>query len=287
MIRSRGSMAGLVYLCCMKRLFFGCVIPFALALLSYKPELKCEVKNEVFSTGEEIRYQALYNWGFIWLEAGEVVFKVNEGDHQGRPAYHITGVGGSYPSYDWIYKVRDRFETWLDTNSFRPYRYIRDVNEGGRTFYNECFFNNQKSKAYCITREKKKQPRLDTVPFSECALDPMAMIYYARTLDFSKCKINDTLPIELFLDNKIYKLYIRYLGKENFKIDKTTYRCIKFSPKLVEGTIFKGGEGMVVWATDDQNRIPLFVEAPILVGTIKAKILSWKGLKYKFEARLN
>lgn len=241
----------------------------------------------MFSSGEEVTYMTMYNWGFIWLDAGEVTFKIQLDDYKGTPCYHIIGAGGTYPSYDWIYKVRDRFESWVDTATLKPFRYIRDVKEGGRTFYNECFFNFHTLKAYCVTKEQKKLPRLDTVSISSCAFDPMTMIFFSRTIDYSAYKTNDTIPITLFLDNKEYPLYLRYYGKEVLKMDdNNSFRCIKFKPKLVEGTIFKGGEGMTVWATDDKNRIPVYVEAPILVGSVKAKIIRWKGLRNKLEAKV-
>lgn len=252
-----------------------------------KPQIEdCSVLNEAFFSGEELTYKALYNWGFIWLEAGEVTFRIEKDLHKGMPCYKISGIGGSYPSYDWIYKVRDRFECWVDTVTLRPYRYIRDVNEGGRTFYNECFFNYKKMKAYCVTKEHKKLPRLDTVSIASCSFDPLTMIYYSRIIDYKKYKVNDTIPISLFLDNEIFSLYLRNLGKSTLKIDdKNEFNCLKFSPKLVEGTIFRGGEGMTVWATDDENRIPLYVEAPILVGSVKAKIIRWKGLRNPLSSK--
>ncbi|TAL59399.1 MAG: DUF3108 domain-containing protein [Bacteroidetes bacterium] len=245
------------------------------------PIIECDINNDAFFSGEEIKYEISYNWGLIWLDAGQVTFKVEMAEHKGIPCYKLSGIGGTYPSYDWIYKVRDRFECWVDTTTLKPFRYIRDVKEGGRTFYNECFFNYQKQKAYCVTLEKKKSPRMDTVPISLCSFDPLTMIYFSRNINYSKYTMNDTIPISLFLDNKIYPLYIRYLGKDKLKMAGKTMSCIKFSPLLVAGTIFKGGEGMKVWATDDMNKIPLHVEAPIMVGTVKANVVSWKGLRNK------
>jgi hypothetical protein len=252
------------------------------------PPIECVVNNDAFFSGEEIDYSISYNWGMIWLDAGHVKFKVEMSDYKGMPCYKLSGIGGTYPSYDWIYKVRDRFECWVDTVTLKPYRYIRDVKEGGRTFYNECFFNYQTQKAYCVTIEKKKSPRLDTVSISSCSFDPLTMIYFSRNIDYSKYVKNDTIPISLFLDNKVYPLFIRYTGKDKYKIaDKSEYSCIKFSPLLVEGTIFSGGEGMKVWATDDMNKIPLHVEAPNLVGTVRANVVSWKGLRNKMDSKKN
>ncbi len=246
------------------------------------PAVNCDIENTSFYSGEELEYEISYNWGLIWLQAGKVTFKVELSDFKGIPCYKLSGIGGTYPSYDWVYKVRDRFECWVDTISLKPYRYIRDVKEGGRTFYNECYFNHQKQKAYCVTIDKNKAPRLDTVPFSSCSFDPLTMIYFSRNINYATHKVNDTIPISLFLDNKMYSLYIRYLGMDKLKLeDKSKLDCITFSPLLVEGTIFKGGEGMKVWATNDKNKIPLHVEAPIMVGTVKANVISKKGLRNK------
>ena len=55
---------------------------------------------------------------------------------------------------------------------------------------------------------------------------------------------------------------------------------------LVEGTIFKAGDDMTVWVTDDKNKLPLYVETPILVGTIKAKLKSYEGLKNPMSAKI-
>ena len=267
---------------------------FSLSFFSYRhtyhiaprTTVDCEIQNIAIYSGEEINYSISYHWGIIWLEAGQVTFKVEKDVYKGIPCYKMSGTGGTYPSYDWIYKVRDRFECWVDTVTLKPYRYLRDIHEGGRTFYNECFFNYSKKKAYCVTTERKKSPRLDTVSIESCTFDPLTMIYFSRNVDFSKYKSNDTIPISLFLDNHVYPLYFRYLGKEMLKLDdKNTFKCIKFSPKLVDGTIFKGGEGMTVWGTDDQNKIPLYVEAPILVGTVRVSVVKWNGLRNKIEAK--
>lgn len=247
---------------------------------SVLPAIECDINNDAFHSGEELQYEISYNWGLIWLDAGQVTFKVEMAEHKGIPCYKLSGIGGTYPSYDWIYKVRDRFECWVDTVTLKPLRYIRDVKEGGRNFYNECYFNQQKQKAYCVTIEAKKPPRLDTVSMSACSFDPLTMIYFSRNINYAKYRVKDTIPISLFLDNNTYPLYIRYIGKEKYKMrNKETVDCIKFSPLLVAGTIFKGGEGMRVLATDDMNKIPIHIEAPILVGTVKANLASWKGLR--------
>jgi hypothetical protein len=103
------------------------------------------------------------------------------------------------------------------------------------------------------------------------------MIYYARNIDFSKNNIGDVIPIVMYLDNKIYSLTIRYLGKETIKTETGLVACIKFNPKLIPGTMFKDGDEMTVWVSDDENKIPVLIEAPILIGQVKAKLKSATG----------
>lgn len=247
----------------------------------------CEVKNEAFTYGEVTSYKVYYNWGFIWVSAGEVTFKVDTGHCLGKKALHLSGDGISYEKYDWVLKVRDRFDSWTDTSSLKPYHYIRNTQEGSRRYYNDCYFDFRKQHAYCITKEPQKPPTLDTVRIQLCTFDPMTMIYYARTIDFSKYKVNDTIPISLFLDNQVYHQYIRYVGREIFEAEGFgKFYCIKFRPLLIEGTIFKGGEGMTVWVTDDKNHLPVYVETPILVGKIKVYLRSYSGMKNPLSSRI-
>jgi len=43
---------------------------------------------------------------------------------------------------------------------------------------------------------------------------------------------------------------------------------------------------MFVWVTDDENRIPIVVEASILVGSVKAVFVGAEGLKNPFDAEI-
>ncbi len=95
------------------------------------------------------------------------------------------------------------------------------------------------------------------------------------------------IPIRMIVDGKVYDLYIRYLGKEIIETrEDRKFRCLKFTPLVVPGTIFKSGEDMTVWVTDDLNRIPIIVEAKVLVGSIKAVFIDAKGLRNPVSAEI-
>jgi hypothetical protein len=88
----------------------------------------------------------------------------------------------------------------------------------------------------------------------------------------------------MFLDNEVYELYIRYMGKETVKTKYGKFKAIKFKPLLVKGTIFSGGEKMTVWVSDDANHVPIRIESPIVVGTIKIDMMAYKNLRYPLSS---
>ncbi|MBS1655356.1 MAG: DUF3108 domain-containing protein, partial [Bacteroidetes bacterium] len=184
---------------------------------------------------------------------------------------HITGDGKTNSSYDWVYKVRDKYETYIDTATLRPLKFIRNVNEGGYKHYENITFNPSANTAVTNAGVFK-------VP--DCVQDVLSAVYYARNIDFNRYKSGDQIPFNMFLDNEVYNMYIRYLGKETVKTKYGKFNAIKFKPLLIKGTIFQGGENMTVWVSDDSNHIPLRIESPIVVGKVKIDMMDYKNLRY-------
>jgi hypothetical protein len=248
----------------------------------------CVVKNTAFASGEELHYQVTYNWGMIWLESAQASFKVSSEQYNGKKCYVFNGSGSTLPKYDWFFKVRDEFETRVDSASFRPILFKANIHEGSKRDKHTYVFNHAQKKAYTLINYGTKPLKRDTVKINSCSIDVLTAIYYARNIDYSDCKVNDTISISLFLDGNLYAIYVRYLGKEVFTSKELgKYNCIKFSPLLVEGSIFKKGEGMTVWVSNDKNKIPIYIETPITVGMVKVKLIRYKGLRNEETAKIS
>jgi len=235
----------------------------------------CGLRNTSFAEGESLRYKVFYNMGRLWAGAGEVVFSVGRTNVSGRPAYHIVGDGRTYKNYEWFYKVRDKYESYIDMETMLPLRFVRNVNEGGFKFYNDISFDHRAGRAV-TTRAVFNVPR--------CVQDVLSAIYYARNIDYSSYKPGARIPFSMFLDDKVHNLFIRYLGKERIRTKYGTFNTIKFSPLLVEGTLFKGGEGMVVWVSDDANHVPVRIHSPIAVGSVKVDLIDYRNLRNAFTS---
>jgi hypothetical protein len=236
------------------------------------------VNNTAFQAGEIITFKVFYSVIGAKLGAGEATFTSNLEKFQGKPVYHIIGEGKTYSIYDGIFKVRDRYESYIDTGTLQPYRFIRNVNEGSYKKYENVTFNKATNTAITNSGVYK-------VP--ACVQDVLSAIYYARNIDFDKYKKDDKITFSMFLDNEVYEMYIRYLGKETVKTSYGKFRAIKFKPLLIKGTIFEGGEKMTVWVSDDGNRIPVRIESPISLGSVKVDMIYNRNLRHRLSSLIS
>lgn len=237
----------------------------------------CGIRNMSFREGEYLQYKVYYNMSAIWVGAGVASFKITGEEMNGRKVYHLKGEGRTLKSYDWFFKVYDTYESFVDMETLLPLKFLRNVDEGGFKIYNNVTFNHSMGQAISTNGVFK-------IP--NCIQDVISAIYYARNIDYSKLKPGDKIPFSMFLDDKVYNLYIRYNGRETIKTKYGTFKTIKISPLLIEGTIFKGGEKMMVWVTDDDNHIPVRVDSPILVGSITVDLLAFENLRSPLTALL-
>ena len=238
----------------------------------------CMLENFSFSSGEVVKFKIFYNVIGLYVDAGNASFTVENMKLNNKPVYHVTGLGSSNPSYDWIFKVRDKYESFIDTVNLKPLKFLRHVEEGTFRKDESVLFNHL---------ERKAVSTKGTYPISDCIQDVLSSIYYARNIEFSRYKIGDKIPISMFLDDAVHEIYIRYMGKEIIKTRYGKFRAIKFKPMLISGTIFEGGELMSVWVSDDSNHVPLRIESPITVGSVKVDMMGYKNLRYPLQSLIS
>jgi hypothetical protein len=234
-------------------------------------QAQCKIDNLAFAVGEKLEYSIYYNWGPIWVYAGDVDFKADTTTRHGKEAFHFVSTGQSKPSYDWFFKVRDRFESWAERGSLRPIEFYRNTSEGNYQVSNWYLFDADSKTVTLATSTSKRPYKKETKPSHACLFDVLTASYYTRCLNFEKMQEGSKIPVHTLLDNTLCDLYIRYLGRETIKHrNSESVACLKFKAKVAEGSVFKGGEDITVWVSDDAAHIPIKIEAKILVGSVKA-----------------
>jgi hypothetical protein len=227
-----------------------------------------KISNIPFKEGEVLEY--LIHIGVIDAGTARLELKAEEKTIQGRKILHSVGIGKSKGMFEYLFKIRDRYETYLDSEGVFPWLFIRRVDEGGYKINQDYKFFQHKNQI-----DNGKGQLFDTPEYLQ---DMLSAFYYARTIDFSDAKKGDVYTINSFVDNKVFPLKIKFVGIENVETKTGTYNCYKFNPVVQSGRIFKNEHDLNVWITNDGNKIPILAEANILFGSIKAEIIHYEGL---------
>ncbi|MBN2165667.1 MAG: DUF3108 domain-containing protein [Marinilabiliaceae bacterium] len=263
------------------------IVFFILFVFAFALNAQCVEKNDRFQWGEKIDYQVYYNWHFIWMNAGHVSFSVKKKTYRSLPVYHFFSTGNTYGKYDFFYTVRDTFESFVDTATLAPLLAMRKSNEGGSSVYESYRFEKSKGRIFSRLKKDDEAEIISEIVWQDCTVDVLTMVYWARNIEFLKYKKGDRIPIRMVVDGKIHDLYIIFQGRDIVETKEgRRFRCLKFTPLLMEGTLFEAGDDMTVWVTDDENRMPILVEAKVLVGSVKAMFYNAKALRYPIKAEI-
>ncbi len=229
-----------------------------------------KIDNKAFQAGEKLEYRLHYgliNAGTASLYVEKSTQKIGD-----RELLHIIGKGNTNSSFDWIYRVRDRYESYIDAEGVFPWMFVRDVDEGGFKINQSYEFAQHKQTV--ATSEGK------TFETPEAVQDMLSSFYYARTIDFSEAKVGEVFTVNSFVDGKVWPLKIRFVGREDLKTNGHKYKTLKFHPVVQTGRMFKHEEDVTVWVSDDDNKIPLLAQGKIFIGSIKMEITHYEGLAH-------
>ncbi|MBU2493385.1 MAG: DUF3108 domain-containing protein [Bacteroidetes bacterium] len=232
-----------------------------------------KIKNTAFKVGEKLTFDVKY--GFVTAGVAEMAIPKMKKIF-GRNAYHITFQVNTVPSFDPFYKVRDRYETYLDNEGLFPWRFEQHIREGGYSRDFSAFFDQRNGKA------KTSEGSYD-IP--EYVNDIVSAFYLARTFDYTKLKIGDRFNLQNFYKDKVYPLDVVFKGKETIEVSAGTFDCIIVEPLVQEGGLFKSEGNIIVWLSDDELRIPIKVKTKVLIGSIDAELTAYEGLAGKLKAK--
>lgn len=272
----------------MKRVNFKTAIFAAIIILFFTSSEfdSIVVKNTSFKPGEFVGYDIYYNWGFIWIHAGNVNFSVGEVYYKKKPSYRFYVAGNSLNTFDRFYHIRDTLMSIADKETLLPYYYKRATHEDSYWAQDEYFFFNTTARRTSLVadcRRRKGVRTVDTLTFNGNVTDLVTVFYRVRNINFDQMKVNQKYTFSIVFDNdkKPFNLNFRYLGKGDVKLKNgKKYHCIMLRPLLIKGNVFKDEDGMTIWLSDDRNRIPVMIESKIRVGSVKAMLTNAANTLY-------
>lgn len=225
-----------------------------------------------FQKGEFLKYRVHY--GF--LNAGFASLKVEEAKLKGEPYYHVIGQGSSSGAVRAFFKVDDRYETYIDKETYRPSKFIRKIREGGHRKHRILTFDNNRN---VVTIKDLKHKTVKKVAYQRAVQDMLSAFYYLRTKPLSEFKAGTIKEVNVFMDGEEYLFKLKILEKEKIKTKFGWVKAIKMKPYVQKGRVFKEEESVSIWVTDDDNLIPLKIEAELAVGSVEMDLHAYRNLK--------
>lgn len=236
-------------------------------------------RENAFDAGEWFKFRIHY--GIV--NAGYATLEVKEATIKGKKIFHAIGNGYTTGMSRFFFKVNDNYESYFDKLTGKPYQYVRKIDEGGYTKNQEGFFNQDTNKILVKDYKNKSEK---TIIVSENVQDIVSTFYYLRnypTID--KLKVGESVAVDMFFDDEITKFKLKFIGREDLETKFGTIQTMIFRPLVQSGRVFKEEESLTVWISDDDNKLPIRIKASLAVGSIKADLEGFKGLKNSFKIK--
>lgn len=237
-------------------------------------------QNQAFDVGEWFKFRIHY--GIV--NAGYATLEVKETTINNKKVFHVIGRGYTSGVSKFFFKVDDLYESYIDKDTRNPYQFVRKIDEGGYTKNQEGFFNQSENKIL-VKDYKHKTEKTFSIPRN--TQDIMSSFYYLRNYPgIDKIKQGEFVAIDMFFDDTTTKFRLKFLGREDITTKFGVVPTMIFRPLVQSGRVFKEEESLTVWITDDENKLPVRIKANLVVGSIKADLDGFKGLKYPFKVKI-
>lgn len=251
------------------------------------PVRTVEEDELAFQAGEKLTFTMHYEWGAVNSDVGTGTVFLDTVRYNGVKAFHCSVYGKTTRLFDLFFKVREDFDSWFACDGLKPLKFTRDTHEGHYVAKNTYIYDWNAVEPHIdadVYSSSSGQRNLE-LPLTSCTYDLPSLFFLARNMDIDNIIPGKKYPMTFAIDDDVYNVYFILYGRETIKVKGLgTVKTIKFAARLLAGEVFTGEEDMMIWVTDDDNRIPVCFEAPILVGTASGRLKSYSGLKHPFTS---
>ena len=228
-------------------------------------------ETEAFKNGEFLKFRI--NYGLI--NAGFASLEIKNSLKDNKTMYHVIGKGWSTGMVNFFFPVNDDYQTYINQTTLKPYHFIRKINEGGYTKDKEILFDFQKHQAKVINHKHNSEKNYF---IQNDVQDMLSSLYYLRSLNLENLKPNEIITINMFFDNTMNKIRLKFKKRDVINTKFGKIKALVFQPMVQIGRVFKDEKSITLWISDDKNKIPLRIKASIIVGSLKADLIMYKGL---------
>lgn len=256
----------------MKRLtYILLLISFTLFSVSYQNHNDASTPTyDSFKKGEFLKWRIHYGL----INAGYATLEMDESHKNGQTLYHAKGKGWTVGAARWFAKIDDIYESHFTKSDLKPVFFKRRVNEDGFRISRDLHFDHNAKKVTINDLEKKtkQEEKIGNVQ------DMVSAFYFLREIDLSNIKEGDEKRVDLFFDGETVPFKLKFIKRETIKTSLGEFKTWKMKPMVQKGRIFEGQDSVTLWISDDANKVPIRIQAKLVVGSIKVDLDDYSGL---------
>lgn len=239
---------------------------------------------QLYHPGEVLDYRVSYKAKlFPNTEVGAVRVATTKDQYKNRPIYKVEAHGRTLPTYRWFFDLDDRYTVSVDSETLVPVRFEGNIKESGYTFWSNYEYDWENSVAITTWQSRKNPVQNRRIPLTPESLDAISLFFRMRSAAPESFQAGEVKTLQMVLQDTIRHIKYRFEGREQKKIrNMGKYNTLRFACQLgtSENFSFTDGTEFTIWISDDKNKIPLYMESPVRIGSIQAYISGYSGLKY-------
>ena len=245
---------------------------------------------QLYHPGEVLDYRVSYKAKmFPNTEVGMVRVDTKEVMLEGEKRLAVTGYAKTMPAYRLFFRLEDRYTVYIDPERLIPVRFESDLKEGDYTYESQMDYDWDSLRVKTRWSSRKRPVKTREMAIEKNSLDAISLFFSMRSAQADQFTEGKVESMRMLLPDTIRTIHYRYIGREVKKIrNMGKFKTLRFECELgsSEGFSFTDGTVFTIWISDDENKIPLYIESPIRIGSIQAYVSKIKGTKYPLKSKI-
>ncbi|NTW49662.1 MAG: DUF3108 domain-containing protein [Chlorobiales bacterium] len=233
------------------------------------------ISNNAYKPGERLTYSIKY--GLITAVNTEIIV-AGDTTIRSRDCYRIQYKARTVPVFDAFFKVDDKYESFIDKSGQFPMKFTRRIREGSYKADGDLEFFHDRG----LVIAPKQNKLYPIEPFTH---DVLSAYFFVRTLDLRKHKKGDIITLKNFVKDKTHTLDVKFHGRDLIETDLGVFRTVMLEPLATDAGLFKSEGKIMIWLTDDENKIPVRIAIKVAVGSLKAEITSIQNNRHALTSK--
>lgn len=214
---------------------------------------------------EEMEY--ILRFGFI--KGGKAILTAQNEKLNRKPTIHYKMKGKTTGLVDKLFEVNDVYESWVDPKTSLPVKSIRNVKEQRYRLYDEVTYDQKNDSLFSQKVGRKKVPHNVN--------DLVSVFFFIRQNQYFEAMLaGKDIEIPVFHGDELFIMHLAYLGTKTIETKIGKKLCYVVSPKVPKGKLLKGSDDLRIYITADENRLPIYAEFSLTLGSLKCELNEYK-----------